>query len=79
MDSTKEFKRTRIPFETPRTISKKAREILLNDYGNVRAVLDGGVVTIQTKKHSGEQREVVRINTNVSPPTIELALENKKA
>lgn len=79
MDSTKDFKRTRIPFETPVPISKKSREVLLNNYGNIRAVLDSGVVTIQTKKLKGDQREVVRINTNVSPPTIEFVLEDKKA
>lgn len=79
MDSTKDFKRTTIPFETPMPISKKSKEVLLNTYGNIRAVLDGGIVTIQTKKLKGDQREVVRINTNVTPPTIEFLLENTKA
>ncbi len=75
MDSTKDFKRTTIPFETRIPISKTSREVLLNSYGNIRAVLDGGVLTIQTKKLKGNQREVVRINTNVSPPTIEFILQ----
>jgi len=79
MDSTKDFKRTTIPFETPTPISKTAREVLLNNYGNIRAVLDGGIVTIQTKKLKGDQREVVRVNTNVTPPTIEFVLEDTKA
>ena len=52
---------------------------MLNNYGNIRAVLDGGIVTIQTKKLKGDQREVVRVNTNVTPPTIEFVLEDTKA
>ena len=79
MDSTQDFKRTRLPFDTPTKISKTSKEVLLNDYGNMRAVLDRGIVTIQTKKLKGDKRELVRINTSVSPATIEFLLEDKKA
>jgi hypothetical protein len=79
MDSTQDFKRTRLPFDTPTKISRTSKEVLLNDYGNMRAVLDRGIVTIQTKKLKGDKRELVRINTSVSPATIEFLLEDKKA
>jgi hypothetical protein len=64
MDSTKDFKRTTLPFETPVRISKTSREVLLNNYGNIRAVLDGGIVTIQTKKLKGDEGKVVRRNAS---------------
>jgi len=79
MDSTQEFKRTRLPFDTPTKISKTSKEVLLNEYGKIRAVLDRGIVTIQTKKLKGEKRELIRINTNVSPATVEFLLEDTKA
>jgi hypothetical protein len=79
MDSAQDFKRTRIPFDLPTKISKTTREILLNDYGKTRAVLDKGVLMIQVKKLKGEKREVLRINTNASPATIEFVLENIEA
>ena len=79
MDSAQDFKRTRIPFGKPTKISKTSREILLNDYGKPRGVLDRGVPLIQVKKLGGEKREVLRINTNVSPATIEFLLEDIKA
>ena len=79
MDSTQDFKRTRLPFDTPTKISKTSKEILLNDYGNTRAVLVRGILTIQSKKLKGEKREAIRINTNVSPATIEFILEDTEA
>jgi hypothetical protein len=63
MDSAQDFKRTHIPFDLPTKISKTTREILLNDYGKTRTVLDRGVLVIQVKKLKGEKREVLRINT----------------
>ncbi len=75
MDSYKQHKRTVVPFGKPMPLAKDTREVLLNTYGNIRAVLELGVVTIQTKKLKGDQREVARINTRVSPPTIEFSLE----
>lgn len=79
MDSTNDFKRTTIPFDTPVPILKKSKEVLLNNFGNIRAVLDGGIVIIQTKKLKGNQREVARIDTNTSPPTIEFIIEEDKS
>ena len=79
MDSTQDIKRTRLPFDTPTKISKTSKEVLLNDYGKIRAVLDRGIVTIQSEKLKGDKRELIRINTNVSPATIEFLLENTKA
>jgi len=75
MDPLKDFERTRVPFGKPATVSKNAKQVLLNSYGNVRAVIDSGIVTIQTKKLKGKQREIARINTNVSPVTIEFVIE----
>ena len=79
MDSTQDFKRTRLPFETPTEISKTSKEILLNDYGKIRAVLNGGILAIQSEKLKGDKRELIRINTNVSPATVEFLLEDTKA
>ena len=79
MDSTQDFKRTRLPFDTPTKISKTSKEVLLNDYGKIRAVLNRGILTIQSEKLKGDKRELIRINTNVSPATIEFLLENTKA
>lgn len=75
MDPLKDFERKSIPFDEPFPISKDAKQVLLNSYGNIRAVLDSGVITIQTKKLKGKQREVARINTNVAPPNIEFTIE----
>jgi hypothetical protein len=75
MGSTKVFKRTTLPFDTPIPIPKKSKELLVNSFGYVRAEMSGGVVIVQTKKLRGNQRELVRIDTNVSPPTIEFSLE----
>ena len=75
MDPIKEFERVRLPFGKPTPLPKSAKQVLLNNYGNIRAVVDSGFITIQTKKLKGSQREIARINTNVSPVTIEFALE----
>ncbi len=79
MDSTQDFKRTRLPFDTPTKISRTSKEVLLNDYGNKRAIVNRGIVTIQTKKLKGDKRELIRINTNVSPATIEFILGDTEA
>lgn len=79
MDSTRDFKRTTLPFDTPVPVSKKSREHLLNSFGYVRAAIDDGVVIVQTKKHKNKERELVRINTNVSPPTIEFTIEEEES
>jgi hypothetical protein len=75
MDSFSDYKRTRLPYATPYQISKSSQEVLLNNHGSIRAVIENGVVVIQTKKLKGDQRELARINTNVSPVTIELLIE----
>ena len=79
MDSTQDIKRTRLPFDTPTKISKTSKEVFLNDYGKIRAVLNRGILTIQSEKLKGDKRELIRINTNVSPATLEFLLENTKA
>jgi two-component sensor histidine kinase len=76
MDSTKDFKRTTLPFDTPLPISRRTKELVVNTIGHVRAEIAGGVVKVQTKKHKNQRREVILINTNVSPPTIELVMED---
>ena len=78
MDSTKVFKRTTLTFDTPIPIPKKTKELLVNSFGYVRAEISGGVVKIQTKKHKNGEREIVLINTNVSPPTIEFTHEKEE-
>jgi hypothetical protein len=75
MDSLKGFERVIIPFRTPLPISKNDFQILLNEHESIRAVNKTGVITIQIKKIKGDIREVARINTRVTPPTIEFALE----
>jgi hypothetical protein len=77
MGSTTDFKRTTLPFDTPVPIPRKTREFLVNSFGYVRAELDNGVLMVLTKKHKNKQRELVRINTNVSPPTIEFTIEDE--
>ena len=79
MDSTQDFKRTRLPFDTPTKISRTSKEVLLNDYGNKRAVLVRGILTIHSKKLQGDKRELIRINTNVSPPTIEFTIQKDES
>ena len=75
MDPLKDFERTSIPFAKPIPVSKDAKQVLLNTYGNIRAVVESGYITIQTKKLKGNQREIARINTNVTPATIEFVIE----
>jgi len=75
MDPLKAYNRTRIPYGKPVAIPKDSNEMLLNDYGKVRAIVERGVVTIQVKKLKGDTREVARININATPPTIEFAIE----
>jgi len=79
MDSFEDYKRTRLPYATPLRIPKRSKEVLLNNHGNVRAVIQNGVILIQTKKLKGNQRELARINTNVSPVTIELLIEGTES
>jgi hypothetical protein len=79
MDSTKDFKRTTLPFDTPVPISRIAREQLENSFGQVRAANDRGLLIIKMKKHKNEKRELVCINTNVSPPTIEFRIEDEES
>lgn len=79
MDPLKDYKRTRLPYATPYQISKRSQEVLLNNHGSVRAVVENGVVVIQTKKLKGDQRELARIDTNVSPDTIELLIEGAES
>ncbi|GEM_PF-6629156 len=50
MDSSKEQKRTVLPFDKPVPIAKDTKELLLNTYGKIRAEIDHGVAIIQTKK-----------------------------
>jgi len=78
MDSTKDFKRVKIPFDKRTPISKTLKAILVDNFDHVRAVLDAGVVIIQMKKLSGNQKVFIRIDANVSPPTIELILEKEE-
>jgi hypothetical protein len=75
MDPLKEFQRTRLPFNQPFNISPETKAVLLNTYGNVRAILENGIISIQTKKLKGTQREIVRINTNIQPVTLEFIIE----
>jgi hypothetical protein len=78
MGSTKDFKRRTLPFDKPVPIDKKSREQLVNSVGYIRAVLDNGVVIVQAKKHKDKRRELVRININASPPTIEFTIEREE-
>ena len=75
MDSLKGYERVIIPFRKPLPISKNDFQILLNEHESIRAVNKTGVITIQIKKIKGDIREVARINTRVTPPTIEFARE----
>lgn len=79
MGSTKVFKRTTLPFDTPVPVPRNSNELLVNSFGYVRAEISGGVVKVQTKKHKNNEREYVRINTNVSPPTIEFIIEEEES
>jgi len=75
MDSFEGYKRTRLPYATPYRVTRRSKEVLLNNHGNLRVVIENGVILIQTKKLKGDQRELARINTNASPVTIELLIE----
>ena len=75
MKTLPDAKRTTLPFDTPVPVSVHGREFLLNSYGNIRAFVDNGIIVIQTKKLKGAQREIVRIDTTLHPPTIELSVE----
>lgn len=75
MDLSKDYNRTRVPFNKQVPVRPDVREILLNNYGNVRAVLENGVISIQTKKLKGDQREIIRIDTNKKPVTLEFIIE----
>lgn len=75
MDPLNEFIRTRLPFNKPLNISSDTKEVLLNNYGNVRAIVENGIISIQTKKLKGTQRELIRINIKVQPPTLEFVIE----
>ena len=68
MKSLEGFERVTLSYET-NTISKNAFQILHNNHGNMRAINDQGVITIQTKKLKGNMREVARIDTKVVPNT----------
>ena len=76
MGSTRVFNRKTLPFDKPVPISKSAREHLVNSFGYVRAEMAGGIVEVQVKKHKNKQRELVRININTTPPTIEFVIED---
>ena len=75
MDPLKDYKRSRLPFNEPLAINATMKEVLLNDYGNVRAVVENGTIIIQTKKLKGSQREIARIDLNHQPPTIMFLIE----
>lgn len=75
MDPLKDFKRTRLPFNESFTITLEKQEVLLNNYGNVRAIVDKGIIIIQTKKLKGQQRELIYIDTKTHPPTLKLVIE----
>jgi hypothetical protein len=75
MDTLKGYERITLPFGKPILILKTTQQVLLNNNESIRAVNESGLIIIQTKKLKGNMREVARINTRVTPPTIEFALE----
>jgi hypothetical protein len=75
MDSLAGYERVTLENEKPIPIAQSTQQVLLNNAGSIRAVNESGVIIIQTKKLKGNSREVARINTLVSPATIEFALE----
>jgi len=75
MDPLKDTERTRLAFGKPIPIPKNTRQAFTNTFGNIRAIVENGTVSIQVKKHKGSNREVVYIDLNSNPPTIELAME----
>jgi hypothetical protein len=75
MKSLEGYERIALSYGKPITITKTANQILLNNHGNMRAVNNLGVITIQMKKLKGNMREVARIDTKVVPNTVEFALE----
>jgi hypothetical protein len=75
MDSLKGYERITLLFGKPLPILKTTQQVLLNNNGSIRAVNESGLIIIQTKKLKGNMREVARVNTRISPPTIEFVLE----
>jgi hypothetical protein len=75
MKSLEGYERVTLSYGIPVTISKDEHQILLNNHGNMRAVNNLGVITIQMKKLKGNMREVAHIDTKVVPNTVEFALE----
>jgi hypothetical protein len=75
MASTDESAQITLPYGKDLPISKDVDQTILNNNGNMRASIENGVVTIQTKKLKGNMREVARIDTCKVPPTITLSLE----
>ena len=75
MKSLEGYERITLSYGKPITITKTANQILLNNHGNMRAVNNLGVITIQMKKLKGNMREIARIDTKVVPNTVEFALE----
>ena len=74
MKSLEGYERVTLSYGKPITISNDAHQILLNNHGNMRAVNNLGVITIQMKKLKGNM-EVAHIDTKVVPNTVEFALE----
>ena len=75
-DRTSSYLRIAIPFNNPHILDTDAKAIFTNAYGKVRAISENGILEIQTKKLPGDQREVIRINFNTQPPTIEFVIKN---
>jgi len=75
MDLYKTFKHSVVEFDRPHSVPPDVQEVIVNSYGGTRAVNDKGIIIVQTKKLKGVKREVLRINTLTTPPTIELAIE----
>ncbi len=75
MASPDESARITLPYGKDLPILKEVNQTILNNNGNMRASIENGVVTIQTKKLKGNIREVARIDTRKVPPTITLSLE----
>ena len=75
MDSLAGYERITLKHNKPIPITHSTNQVLLNEKGSIRAVNESGIILIQTKKLKGNMREIARINTLVSPATIEFALE----
>jgi len=76
MDPLKDIERTRLAFGKAVPISKNSRQAFTNTFGNIRAIVENGIVSIQVKKHKGSNREMVHINLNTDPPTLQLTMED---